>query len=29
MDSTPLYVVYKLDSINYKIQYGINYKPVE
>jgi hypothetical protein len=29
MGSVPLYVVYKLDSINYKIEYGINYKPVE
>jgi len=29
MDSVPLYVVYKLDSINYKIVYGENYKPVE
>jgi hypothetical protein len=28
MESVPLYVVYKLDSINYKIEYGINYKPV-
>lgn len=26
--SVPLYVVYRLDSINYKINYGINYEPV-
>ena len=29
MNSVPLYVVYKLDSINYKIEYGKNYKPIE
>ena len=29
MDSIPLYVVYKLDSIDYKIVYGDNYKQIE
>ena len=27
--SVPLYVVYRLDCINYKIEYGPNYKPVD
>jgi hypothetical protein len=29
MTSIPLYVVYRLDSIYYKIQYGKNYEPVK
>jgi hypothetical protein len=29
MDSIPLYVVYKLDSIDYNIVYGQNYKRIE